>query len=815
MKKKKKNSNKEEIVVDFSITRWATLFGMAIFFLCLPYQRALFNSFTYDFELPIYEAQLFVFSLFLVALAYIARYLKYDSFEFVFGVGMLLMPMIYWISSFQAVAYHNAVLMVFVYGLYTVFFLTAISMVTTRASLIAAELLVFLAGYAITFVGLLAATGQVSIKDSIWLSSGTYRLTSIFQYSNTYAGFLLAYFLSAIFAIVNAKRTLTACLHALMLVPIWLSFMLTYSRGALVLVPVLVLVILLFLRADKQLAYLCVLAGSVGVTFVILNGYTENYIGIARRVMPKSDNELPYILPVRDPAVVKAWLMLAAASFAVALIVWAIRAAQPWLERRLAGWNERAWSSFLLPAMVVAAGAAASVLLFGTGIASRILPESIAERIANINFRQHSVLERLTFYKDALKVASDYPLLGAGGGAWSALYEQYQNNPYISRQAHSFFFQTLVEVGWLGLLILVVLIAGIYLYYLHYYWRQRKEQPRHFVFFILTFSILAHSMFDFDMSYVYIGALVFFSLGVLGAVYRDKWTLTRLSVMNQPRWRFVLPSLLAVMSVVMIVQVFKEYAAVHHYRKSLDMAVREQRPLNEIIVPLNLAIASSPAHPEYVYTKIDWLSQAFQQTLDRSYAEQTKQLINQIISFESHDRRIILAKYRNHKDMQEYKEAIDALEEGISKFQWDIKFYEAAIMEYAVNGRNVRDTDPVTAENYWNRGLELYGEVLRRMDMLKNLPEEQLQGRSFDITPFMRQAVGQIYYARRQYEDAFSILQPLSKEDLSDQYIRLGIRYYLASLHKMGKSDERLMKRLLDADAKEKRELEALLEQSS
>lgn len=63
-------------------------------------------------------------------------------------------------------------------------------------------------------------------------------------------------------------------------------------------------------------------------------------------------------------------------------------------------------------------------------------------RLENINFQQHSVLERITFYKDAMKVVKDYPIIGTGGGGWSSLYEQYQNNPYISRQVHNFFYNT-------------------------------------------------------------------------------------------------------------------------------------------------------------------------------------------------------------------------------------------------------------------------------------------------------------------------------------------------------------------------------------
>ncbi|MFX8312586.1 hypothetical protein ABTL57_19140, partial [Acinetobacter baumannii] len=90
----------------------------------------------------------------------------------------------------------------------------------------------------------------------------------------------------------------------------------------------------------------------------------------------------------------------------------------------------------------------------------------------------------------------------------------YQNNPYISRQAHSFFIQTLVEIGWSGFVGLVALIVAVFALYLRFYWRDRAEQPGHFVFFILSFSLLAHSAIDFDMSYIYVSSIVFFSMGV-------------------------------------------------------------------------------------------------------------------------------------------------------------------------------------------------------------------------------------------------------------------------------------------------------------
>jgi tetratricopeptide (TPR) repeat protein len=124
----------------------------------------------------------------------------------------------------------------------------------------------------------------------------------------------------------------------------------------------------------------------------------------------------------------------------------------------------------------------------------------------------------------------------------------------------------------------------------------------------------------------------------------------------------------------------------------------------------------------------------------------------------------------------------------------------------------VKDTDPAKAQTYWNRGMELYEEILRRKQLLALLPEEQLQGRDFDVTPFTRQAAGQILYGQGRYEDAVSMLKPIIEIDLSDVYNRIGARYYLAALHRLGQSDAELMDRLVEADPDEKVYLDSLLQ---
>lgn len=94
----------------------------------------------------------------------------------------------------------------------------------------------------------------------------------------------------------------------------------------------------------------------------------------------------------------------------------------------------------------------------------------------------------MTFYKDAVKVLKDYPIIGAGGGAWASIFEKYQNNPYSSRQAHSFVMQYLVETGLLGFIIFVAFLIFIFYKYIRGYIKAgEQERDSYFAYFILVF----------------------------------------------------------------------------------------------------------------------------------------------------------------------------------------------------------------------------------------------------------------------------------------------------------------------------------------
>ncbi len=797
-------------VPDFSLLYWLSIVGVIIFIFAFPYQQALFNGYSVQFEANILEASLYVLPLFLVAIIHVIRKWQLNSTQSLLSIAILLLPTAYWISSLNAVSTYSAQSMALVACMFAIFYIFGLYLTDTTVSRKVLEHALLLGGYSIVIFGLFNMFGQLFAPDAIWHTSGTYRMASVFQYSNTYAGFLLALFLCAAYMAVHESRRFTAGLHAFMLVPIWISFMLTYSRGALVLAPVIVLCILPFLRFTKQIQFVITLILSLIGSFSILNFVSSRYIEIAKIVLPNNKGEPANTIAITNHLAWQGWAAVLVLAIFVSAIILFMNNRAAWLESKTSTIAKRKLTVLLIPSLSVIAGLLGAILLLFTNLAARLLPASIADRLQNINFNQHSVLERKTFYIDAMKLVSDYPLLGAGGGGWKSLYEMYQNNPYVSRQAHSYLMQTLVEIGWLGFIVLAAVVGYSYFVYLRHYLQDDSNDRSHFVFFVFSIAILIHSLIDFDMSYVYLGCLVFLSIGSLAAVYPQKVSWLQRQQFVTGKWRYAVPVLLVILSLVALYQSYTEYSAYRLFKHSTTLAIKEKPPLHELLTPLDAAIERSPANPTYTLVKIDWLNQAYRQTRDKQYTDSIREILEAFYAYEPYNREVILAKYRNFIDLGEYNLAVVTLEEGIEKFQWDIKFYEAAIMEYLEAGRRIHKTDPSQASIDWLRGLSLYESILERKQLLENLPEEQLQGRAFGLNNFIQQAVGQIYYEQGNYELAAAMLEPLKKEDMNVQYIRQGVRYYIAALEALGQNDENSQNLLIEVDSREKMLLDSL-----
>lgn len=745
----KSKSSTQTLTPDLTLLRWIGTIGLALFLVIFPYEKGLFNGYELSFEGPIYGALIFGYILMAVTAAYVYRSSQLNSFRGILSIAVMLLPFIYWLSSFQAVSGYYAKFMTLVFFLLAALFISGLYFAETKLSRKTIEYAIMLSSYLVVLFGLLNLFGQMYYRDALWLAHDGYRLSSVFQYSNTYAGFLAALFLVSLYYAVHCIRPSARLIHAAMLVPIWISFMFTYSRGAIVVIPVMVLILLPFLRLTKQIAYIVFMVLSVLVSMAILGKLTTNTDTIAKLVQP-TESKVQSPISLFSSLPLQSWgLLLLGIVITTGIIMLYHAKASAFLEDKLAKLSSYKWSFAAVPVITIVIIAIAAGSLLGSSAIRGLLPDKIAARFENINLQQHSVLERMTFYKDGLHVAEDYPLLGGGGGAWQAMYEQYQNNPYWSRQAHSFFVQVLVESGWTGLIALIGLLTFVYLLYIRSFIRYPELRGSHFIFFILSLTLLLHSAIDFDMSYIYISALVFISLGCMLAPYSSKLIIERLKGKTEQSWQKVAyPAVIGLLSLFLLFVAIRENSAVQKYDKVYELAVQQQTPLDQLLPMLNDAIDVSPKHATFSLTKADWLEQAYKQTTVASLLDDALSAVKQGRESDPYNRGLLMSQYRLLQEKGLFEESLAIIDEGVGKFPWDINLYEAAVTSYAkANQTALAEQNGAKAKEYAQRVNDLSNEIKRRIDQLALLPAEQQQGRSFAFTPVMEEAIAQLELA--------------------------------------------------------------------
>ncbi|UJF34261.1 O-antigen ligase family protein [Paenibacillus hexagrammi] len=781
-----------------SIIFWILASFTGLFLFWAPFQRALFNGGSYDFERSIYSASIWSSTILVLVGIYAIFRFKLQEQSDLLTILVLLLPLTYIVSLSNAASHYLAINKVYIQLLYATFFILGIFLTKNKRGTSIAAGLLMVSGYLVVMFGLLYwlgngnfaghlvgwfaimdAANPLVYRDAIMTDANGLRLTSVFQYANTYAAFLMAFILSGLFFIVKSRKWLSILPHALLMVPMIVSFWLTLSRGALVILPVVFLIILFFLSFSRQILSLIQLALAFAASLLILEKITD----IGTQLQTKPSAALSW----------NGWWVLLSASIVFAVISIAIQLfLAPALERFAERFKERRWLQFALPVAAIVLGILGAILLFGDTGVKNILPENVKTRIENINFQQHSVLERGTFYMDAIKLWKDYPVIGAGGGAWAALYEKYQNNPYTSRQAHNFALQYLVEAGALGFLVFVLFVVAVFYFYIRSYVRSNTEaRDQHFLFFIITVSLLVHSMIDFDLSYVYMGAVLFLTLGLMVVKDSSKPLSIKIGAVQK-----VYPSVLIVIAVVVFYLTAQNVSANSSYNQALEVA-KTSKDYNTIVAPLDKAISLHPAHPDYLLTgqlsRIGILLQVSNQlkTQDAKKSDeffnQAQSLLDQLAAKEPHNRMVVLEQIYMYQQKGKQQEALDLARSQISNYPWYIDLYEkTAALDIEMSNQFREKKDLNETNKLMNDVLNTYNEVLQRVESLKNLPKGQLQGREFAVTPALAVNVGQVYFMRGDYVTAADTMKPLITDQLDDQTMRVLVRWYLAALQKQG-----------------------------
>ncbi|MCS7464260.1 O-antigen ligase family protein [Paenibacillus doosanensis] len=796
-----------------SILFWILTAFVVLFMFWAPFQKGLFNGNTFDFERPIYSSLVWGFIIMFLASLYLLFNWKLQDHRDWLSLFVWLLPFTYLLARIHEASRYYSTNMLYIQMLYSIFFILGLYLCRSSLGNRIITYCIMVSGYVVVWFGMINWLGYKSLsaslvqwfaiiqnneyKDAVMMADNQLRLTSIFQYANSYAAYLIALLLAAAYLIVKTRKPASILIHAFMLVPMLVSLLLTLSRGGLVILPVVLLLVLPFMKITKQI-FVFIHFGIAGlISMLILNKIT--LVG-----------EQFYLHQDLSTASTGLWILLGS-SVGCAVIIWLLqRFVYPILENYFEAKIKNRFANILLPAAALIVGCLGIFIVFGNTGALNLFPDYIKQRIENINFEQHSVLERGTFYKDSIKLLNDYPLTGAGGGAWAALYEKYQNNPYVSRQAHNFFIQYLVETGIIGILILLAFLIYIFYLYIHRQLKAPQSNENHHVFFIFTIALLVHSIIDFDLSFVFLGVLVFLCLGAMISHIDTSATAKFIKPNALPYINKGVPAVLLVLSIVMFFISTQNLNANSLFSSAVANA-SGNKPINEVFNTVDKALKIHPNQPDYSIYKINILMQGYQQTKDEQYYTLLMDQINQLKQTEPHNRYLIDQELQAYLLKDQLTQAHDLARSQISNFPWDITLYEKVISyDLGLSEQARAQHNEALMTQYWNDAFDIHNMVLAKMKDLESLPKAQVQGREFDVTKTMAFNLGQIEYIRGQYASATEYLKMYVNDQFNDEMEQDIARWYLASLQKQNKNDQALYDKLIAKHPDEKDEINKL-----
>ncbi|MTI53313.1 O-antigen ligase family protein [Geosporobacter ferrireducens] len=396
--------------------------------------------------------------------------------------GLIVLTLLYGITVFFSVNKSLAIQEALKYITFLLIFLLSRKIVDDIDKLYIVIKGIVIAGILVVCIGTGAALDLVNFSDAF--VDGM--MNSTFQYHNTFGAYCLAVLFLAY--LLNGKEekgpwNYVSSIAAFML---FFGFILSYSRGAWILLPPLGFLYYMLVSLTYKKAFISQLLGNVLALGVIINPFTQ-------------------VLNQEGKSAGLIWILLG-----ILFSVGASKGIQILLNKLQM--NTKIYNigipvfTLILP-------------IIGIALSSHILnylPENLANRLANISLGTETVTERTVFYQDAFKIIKDYPLLGTGGGGWDTLYRMYQSYGYSSTQAHNYYMQLWIEIGTIGVAVLGMILL-IYIYHLVNNYRITKDldiKAVHGGLFIAIAAILGHSFIDFNMALTAIPILVWGMMGM-------------------------------------------------------------------------------------------------------------------------------------------------------------------------------------------------------------------------------------------------------------------------------------------------------------
>lgn len=696
-----------------SIIYWIVVAVFLVLMLWAPLQHGLFNGQAY-----LYERPLFSFSIWCGLLLLLLSLYLFFNWELRGPAGKLSLFIWCWPAVYLLAAIHPATssgawkavviaagsVVFFLIGLY--FFRNEKASRLFYVSLMLSGALIVVYGF-MNWFGDATLFGMFRYADNSAnarifagaVPQSTSRLQNVFQYANAYGAFLVVLILFFLHQIASARKLPAAICAAVVLVPAVVSLLLTQSRGALVILPVVLLLLLPLLGLWKQLLWLGSMAIATLCSLAVL--------GRVDAIGAQTRTDFRPWLAFRGWM----WIVLASAVFAAAVYLIRKHLETP-LGKKLAEFEaSRRWKYAVYFSPVIIVIGAAGVLyalVLGTALIRNLLPAAIYNRLQAIDLTQFSFLERVYFIRDAFAMFADKPVLGHGGGAWGSLYPRYQSYPYASAETHSYLMKIMVETGLAGAAVLLLLIGYIYYGFLRHYRRDHQGERSRLLSLIGATALLILSLIDFTLSYVYFEVLFFLFLGAMAAALPDS---AKPGVVKEPGeyWKYGYAALAFLVALAVLVPVTRQLQGDTLFRYAVQQNLARASD-GEVIETLDAAMAIRGQQPDYATMKLELLSKGNYPPDEAKRLALLDEAASALARSEPNNRKLLEFRIYSASASGNHKQAFEWMESGLRLFPWDAGLLENAIrIGFALGEQaRVRDKDSAEAADYRSRVLRLY-----------------------------------------------------------------------------------------------------------
>lgn len=794
----------------------ATVDGIVAIFLGLllfypPYFRGLFF---YQELLPTHVYTAMLFALF----AFYKIYKKEPIIEqHPLDIAALILLFLYLTSSCNAWSARDALGMLMKMANYTaVYWLLAYSIRTLNG--VRGYLGVFAAsGAGVALLGLGAAIGTFHYKDAF--VGG--RIYSSLQYPNTLAAFLTAINLLSLYLAAETRRKAVRVLLGVANYLMFLAFLGAQSRGAMLIYPLALLLLLAGLPGRLRLGALMQLLLQLVSSLAVFGSLMGNAGG-------------------RHQPAGWAWLLAGAALAVLLQLAWNALEGQ---RTKNSGESGRRLKPWVLPVAAVIALA----LVAGGGYlaASRstaaggLAPKDWLQRVRSISLQDDNARERLIMSRDALRIILASPanaLLGEGGGGWNATYKQYQDYQYFTTEVHNHFLQVGVETGIPGLLAFIAIwicfFACIFKAVRRY--RRSGEDGARGLAWALGIgaaALGAHSLIDFNLS---LGAVAIFLWSLFGmgrALERTgrTWPGDRVVEMPQPGWWRTQAFKGCVVGVLAGALFFisLDLAMGQNYAAAADAAIKNQ-DLDGAIRSLEQAVSHDPWTGAYRTELAQLLLYRLTQQIDTGQLSEAQQQLQEAVRMNRGDGEIRLlygqALFRSGK----FRQGLAQFEQAARLMPFNQQAYNNLAAGYQTAGYYLLSQaglqqsksgglsedlqkEAANASEYLQKCLQVPARLQSKMAAV---PEQHLKlwkGAELEISPLIELKTGEAAALLGRYAEAEKHLLAAEKDRSQQEEARLWRGLVMNRLHQDG---SRLVEEAVKNNqqlAKEKAQIEALL----